>query len=260
MSNVTIVIPTFNRANLLPETIDSCLNQTMSCEIIVCDHGSTDNTAEVIKDYGNQITYIRRDKDFGPHFCWLEGVLHASGDLVHLQFDDDLIEPTFIEDLTQLITDNVGFAFSNAAVFFPDGTEQYHLGDLFKEEVINSTRAEKVIIMKLVSPACAIFRKQDILDALYQGRLPLQSHDDHGVGPDKLMSLLCLLRYKKIAYINKPLARFRAHDASITISAHSDEESKRKIHNAYREVKQYYRGLKIIRFLEKFKPRKRKEP
>ena len=45
---VTIVIPTFNRADYVTKTIESALNQTVPCDIIVCDHGSSDNTPEVV--------------------------------------------------------------------------------------------------------------------------------------------------------------------------------------------------------------------
>ena len=57
---VSIVIPTFNRADYLIECIDSCLAQTHPCEIIVCDHGSTDSTPEVIKRYEGKVKYVRR--------------------------------------------------------------------------------------------------------------------------------------------------------------------------------------------------------
>jgi glycosyltransferase involved in cell wall biosynthesis len=115
---VSIVIPTFNRANYLIECIDSCLAQTKACEIIVCDHGSTDNTPEVVKIYGNKIKYVRRELDSGVHFCWMDGILHATNDLIHINFDDDWIEPTFIEECLNLFSDNVGCILTQAKVFF----------------------------------------------------------------------------------------------------------------------------------------------
>ena len=63
---VTIVIPTFNRSELVQKAIESSLNQTYPCEIIVCDHGSTDNTPTVMKRHKNKILYIRKEKDLGP--------------------------------------------------------------------------------------------------------------------------------------------------------------------------------------------------
>ena len=86
---VSIVIPTFNRATLVQKAIDTSLAQTYPCEVIVCDHGSSDNTPEVVEKYGDKIKYIRKEQDFGPHYCWLDGVLNAKGKYVHIQYDDD---------------------------------------------------------------------------------------------------------------------------------------------------------------------------
>ena len=109
---VSIVIPTFNRANLLVKTIESALNQTVNCEIIVCDHGSSDNTPEVMEKYKNKVKYIRRDKDLGMHFCWLEGGLSTTNDLIHIHYDDDYMEPTFIERTLSLRLNILDFSLS----------------------------------------------------------------------------------------------------------------------------------------------------
>ena len=71
---VSIVIPTFNRARLLPRAIDSSLAQTEPSEVIVCDHGSSDDTPAVAAAYGARIRYVRREQDQGPIVCWRDGV------------------------------------------------------------------------------------------------------------------------------------------------------------------------------------------
>ena len=73
----SIIIPTFNRAELLPRAIESALNQSYPCEVIVCDHGSVDNTPEVANKYKGQIIYIRKEKDSGPIACWKDGLENA---------------------------------------------------------------------------------------------------------------------------------------------------------------------------------------
>ena len=123
---ISIVIPTFNRAKYLTTAIDSCLNQTVPCEIIVCDHGSTDNTADVVKNYGDRITYIRREKDFGPHYMWLDGILHATNDWIHLNYDDDWIEPTFIEKCEKLITEETAFIATDVIIYNEESNLNTH--------------------------------------------------------------------------------------------------------------------------------------
>jgi len=65
MLSFSIIIPTYNRAHLIPETLESVLNQIFSnWECIVVDDGSTDNTKEVIQ------TYCQRDQRF--HYIFQE--------------------------------------------------------------------------------------------------------------------------------------------------------------------------------------------
>ncbi len=58
---VSVIIPTYNRCNLLKQTIDSVLNQTYpNIELILVDDGSTDNTHTVALSYKDKIKYIKQ--------------------------------------------------------------------------------------------------------------------------------------------------------------------------------------------------------
>lgn len=251
---VSIVIPTFNRAAMLPQAIDSALAQDFPVEVIVVNHGSTDDTDAVVAAYGDSIRYLKRSDDFGPHFCWLEGVLHAKGDFVHLQFDDDWIEPEFVAECMKVLTESVGFAFCCADVF--DERDGRILETLFKDWLPETgtypyKRIEKNILQSMISPGAAIYRKQVLLDALYQGRLPLAKFEYHGVGPDCFVTLLSILRYQNVGFVRASLATFRVHEGSITIDAGRDIDKRRKIAHAYAEVRRYYREMKILRVLRR---------
>ena len=64
MPKVSVIIPTYNRAPLISEAIDSVLPQTFSdFEIIVVDDGSTDDTEAVVKAYGDRVT-LRVDAEW----------------------------------------------------------------------------------------------------------------------------------------------------------------------------------------------------
>ena len=90
---ISTIIPTFNRKIFLKKAIQSCLDQTVDHELIVCNHGSSDGTDEMIKQFEAKIKYIKRNKDFGPHFCWLDGIMESTGDYINLLYDDDWIDP-----------------------------------------------------------------------------------------------------------------------------------------------------------------------
>ena len=249
----SIIIPTFNRAAMLPTAIDSALNQTLQCEVIVVDHGSSDTTPEVMQAYEGRVRYLRRDQDFGPHFCWLEGALSTTTPFVHFQYDDDWIEPEFMQACLDLIHEDVGFSFSVAQVVGTDGQKKM---DLFQNwesltGIYASRKFRRRVEKTLISPAACLFRRDVVLDALYQRQLPLQGPHYHGVGPDVFMSLLSLLRYPKVGYVAEPLAKFRSHEGSITISASADTRKQDALHAAYDNVRRYYRHLKLIKFLSR---------
>lgn len=248
-TQISIVIPTFNRANFLKQCIDSCLNQTQQCEIIVCDHGSTDDTPQVAKSYGDKIKYIRRELDSGVHFCWLDGILHASNDFIHINYDDDWIAPTYIEECSKLINENVGCVFSEVQLF-DDSKNEFgkKIFQLENETGIFSIKKLKHFNLKyLTSPGAGVFRKQILLDSLFVGNIPFTKNHYHGVGPDILFSLMSTISYPKYGFVNKPLAFFRVHKNSITIDAQSDTIKSLKIKKAYEDAKIYFFIKKFIK-------------
>lgn len=96
--NVSVVIPTYNRAGLIGETLDSVLNQTVPVdEIIVVDDGSTDNTPEILAGYGSRIKCIRIPNSGHCTVPRNVGFAAARGDYVAQLDDDDIWHPTKIE-------------------------------------------------------------------------------------------------------------------------------------------------------------------
>ena len=97
---VSIVITTYNYGQYLKEAINSALEQTLPpCEIIVADDGSTDNTAEIVAEYGDKVRYIRYEH---KGICQLRNALldEAKGEwLLFLDADDylatDISEQSF---------------------------------------------------------------------------------------------------------------------------------------------------------------------
>jgi GT2 family glycosyltransferase len=61
----SVVITTYNRLNLLRRAIDSALNQTIECEVVVVDDCSSDDTEAYVKSLGNQVVYYRNEVNKG---------------------------------------------------------------------------------------------------------------------------------------------------------------------------------------------------
>ncbi len=251
---VSILIPTFNRSKYLVQSIESALAQTVPCEVVVCDHGSTDDTPQVVAQFGNKIKYIRREVDFGVHFCWLEGLLNCSNEFVHFNFDDDLIHPNFIEKTLEQMTDEVGMVFTRFGQFTDADVDiqkdSHEKGFIFKLETgtFNWKKIEFDIMqfpLTPISPGCTLIRKKILLDNSFVGSVPLSKKEYRGVGPDLLYVLMAGVEYKKFGFVNEKLAYFRAHEGSITTDSYSDAVKMKKIQDAYTEARKYFLVAKL---------------
>ncbi len=103
---ISIIIPTYNRAYVIGETLDSVLAQTYSnWECIVVDDGSNDNTEEIIKSYSekdNRIQFYQRpiSKKKGASTCRNYGLEKYKGEFVQYLDSDDLLDASkFTEQL-----------------------------------------------------------------------------------------------------------------------------------------------------------------
>lgn len=118
---VSIIIPTFNYAGYIRETVESALAQTYEqIEVIVIDDGSTDNTREVISDLieSNRLKYFYQDNR-GLSSARNTGIRISEGKYISFLDSDDLISPKKVEvQLASLEDDcNYGVAFSDFRYF-----------------------------------------------------------------------------------------------------------------------------------------------
>lgn len=94
---VSVITPNYNYANYVCEAIDSVLNQTYeNIEIIVVNDGSTDNSLELLKGYGDKITTIVQ-QNAGVSAARNNGVENSSGEYLAFLDADDVWLPEKIE-------------------------------------------------------------------------------------------------------------------------------------------------------------------
>ncbi len=87
---VSVIIPTYNNAHFLPQTLDSVLEQTyQEFEVIVIDDGSTDDTETVIEPYRERIRYLKKANG-GPSAARNLGIQYAKGEFIAFLDADDL--------------------------------------------------------------------------------------------------------------------------------------------------------------------------
>ncbi len=94
MEKVSIIIPCFRQAQYLSDAIESALNQTVPCEVIVVNDGSDDNTSSIAQNY--DVTLVEK-KNGGLASARNAGINKATGKWILTLDADDKIAPDFVE-------------------------------------------------------------------------------------------------------------------------------------------------------------------
>ncbi len=134
---VSVIIPTHNRAQLLPCAVSSVLGQTYeNLELIIVDDGSTDNTLEVVKGFQDpRILYLCHENSRGAPAARNIGIQHAKGEYIAFLDDDDEWLPhklkRQLEALSQL-HHQVGVAYCKYERLYPNG-ETRIIGERFSQ-------------------------------------------------------------------------------------------------------------------------------
>jgi len=126
---VSIILPTYNGAKYIRESIDSCLNQTYeNIELIIVDDGSVDETSEIIKSYKDKrIKYIRHKQNRGISHALNTGFKNATGEYLTWSSDDNFYASEAIECMVNALNkhDKIHFIYTN---FYKIDEEKYITG------------------------------------------------------------------------------------------------------------------------------------
>ena len=96
MPKVSVIIPTYNRADYLPQALRSVFDQSLSpSEVIVVDDGSSDGTADLVRGFRPAVRYIWQDHR-GVSAARNLGLDEARGEVIAWLDADDLWEPDFL--------------------------------------------------------------------------------------------------------------------------------------------------------------------
>lgn len=231
MALASVLIPVFNRAELVLRAIESSRAQTLKdIEIIVVDNCSTDGTFEAARACASQdprIRVYRNETNIGPVRNWRRCAELATSSYCKLLFSDDLIAPTFLEKtIPHLICDKTAFAYTPVIC----GETEWK-GALIYRAFLNDCKFVREFFLRSamavdyfspVSPGAAVFRKSDLLNSLFESLPGVDGYDfaGTGAGVDWLIYLVTALRYEHVAYVDEPLAYFKAHAGSISSGAH----------------------------------------
>ncbi|MFA5592089.1 MAG: glycosyltransferase [Micavibrio sp.] len=205
---VTIITPTYNRADLLPETIESVLRQDYdSIEYIVLDDGSTDNTGDVIKPYLGRLKYLYHD-NMGETATVNKGFEMAGGEIICVINSDD---PFFADDAISIAVDSLENN-PDALMAYPDWVLIDEKGRELSRRALPQYTIETMLIGRNVAIGPGMFIRKSTIEK---------------IGPrDPSIKYVGDLDYSfrmasvgKILHIPRFLATHRVHTQSLSSSA-----------------------------------------
>lgn len=142
---VSIVLPTYKRAGVLPHAIRSVLGQTYpNWELIVVDDNSPDNTPEVVKSFSDaRIRYVRNEPNLKLPRALNKGFSLARGDYLTWTSDDNLFAGNAIEKMVKRLQDgNCDFVYADYYLFSKQGAGGQPL-DIHHDRLPGSAQLEK---------------------------------------------------------------------------------------------------------------------
>ncbi|RXP52577.1 glycosyltransferase family 2 protein [Lutibacter sp. HS1-25] len=167
---VSIIIPTYNRAHLIGETLDSIIAQTYTnWECIVVDDGSTDNTEQLLNDYCKKDTrfqYHHRPKERpkGANACRNYGFELSKGEYINWFDSDDLMHcDKLLIQIDALESSNFNFSVCQS-VFFKD--DIHNIEGLRSENIISETIFYDYMTQKIAWLTQAPMWKRNFLNSL----------------------------------------------------------------------------------------------
>jgi glycosyltransferase involved in cell wall biosynthesis len=102
----SIIIPSYNRAHILPQAITSVLNQTYTnWELIVVDDGSTDNTLTIVAGYDDKRIHYHKKENGGVCSARNHGVNYSNGDYIIFLDSDDAVSSDWLFNFYNQITE-----------------------------------------------------------------------------------------------------------------------------------------------------------
>lgn len=217
---VSICIPAYNQARFLPDAIESVLAQTYdNIEVIIVDDGSTDGTLQIATGYAARhpevITVFTHPehRNLGISTTVNRGLRESSGEYCSLLGSDDIFYPHKTEQQLRYLQrhPDVGAVYSTAQFMDADGNEM--LQRLGQNISGDPGAVEALIRANRIPDMTVLFRRASLKQ--------VGPHDENLVYGDWEFWIR-LAAQIKIAFINKPLVRYRVHNSNVSMGV-SDE-------------------------------------
>jgi glycosyltransferase involved in cell wall biosynthesis len=215
--NISVAMCTYNGSRFLAGQLESIGRQTTRpSELIICDDGSTDSTAEIVRAFSEEapfpVRFIRNEVKLGSTKNFEKAILRCSGDAIALCDQDDVWQKDKLEWVTRVLESepDVGGVFSDALLI--DENSRPMPGTLWQRLQVTprmradlNSRSGALLLLErsAVTGATFVFRSH-----LVQLVTPIPSEWVH----DAWMALL-IATQARLCPLPEPLMSYRLHPA-----------------------------------------------
>lgn len=211
-SLVSIIIPTYNRAYMISETLDSIVAQTYTnWECIVVDDGSFDNTEAILRKYiekDSRFRYYKRpiSRFKGPSSCRNYGYELSNGEYVNWLDSDDLYLSNTLEKFVNFFTEK-----TDVVVAKIEKIDAKAGCKLSENKIISNNTIEDYFTEKISFYVCGPLWRRRFLE-----QQPILFDESISNLDDWDFNLRMLYQNPTIVYIESPLIQYRFHENSLS--------------------------------------------
>lgn len=239
---ISIITPTFNRADLIEETIQSIKEQShTNWELVIVDDHSTDNTQEILDNIvkaDNRMNWFKRPDSYlkGANACRNYGIKQSRGEYVVFFDSDDIMHPDYLLNLIETLYHNRNYSVAacKGQKFKITNHETVYLEESQYHEI---SFPGDFLSRKAPFGTPEFILKRDVLDHVAHWDETLFKAQDYDFFGRVLLEYPC-------KFIDKTLYYNRIHDNNIT-SAFFTRKYSALIKSDFKSRKKIYKAAKL---------------
>jgi glycosyltransferase involved in cell wall biosynthesis len=233
--SVSVIIPSYNTATFITETLDSVFAQTFKdYEVIVVNDGSPDTPRLeiVLEPYLSRIVYLKQENQ-GPAGARNTGIRHAQGIFLAFLDSDDMWLPNFLAEQMKIFRSDPSLDLVYADTFFFRESPLIGTFVTRRSSLKGAVTFENILTVKCqVQTSCTVVRKAAVMDA--------GLFDERFCGAEDYDLWVRIAKHGgRMMRQNKVLGLYRVHSASLSAN------SERMIEEWLRVLRNFHQVLEL---------------
>ncbi len=206
---LSVCMATYNGAQLVARQLDSVLKQlNENDQVVIVDDGSKDGTPALLKErYGERVEVYVNEQNIGVIQSFEKAIQLAEGDIIFLCDQDDIWEDNKVEKVLDAFKKQDAMLVAHDA--YVVDKEEKILHHSWNEYNHNKKQGFIGNIIANSFTGCCMAFKRELVSSFLPFPVTIEMHD-------QWIALVCMMKKKKIVYIDEPLMKYVRHGNNVT--------------------------------------------